>query len=653
MHNFWSDIASGHKPSRVAGAIESASPGERGHKARVLRMGTNEMETLGERSIKSARRGHAPVVVGSSKSRGMVRSASSADTFQSENVPLYNPIFSNDFFEIPYESQERRQWFRHFYQYDPLVGRAIDLLTHLPLSKFILQRPESTSEKKSTYVLRYFERALERIGLFRHSLEATHEYWLLGNHFTFAEDGDGFDPDDGFYDDIPKSFKSVEEKRAYFHKRFGRRSPGYKGWERLITLPIDQVAIQSYEFSDHVDVQYVPADTTRSQMVQYGLGSAFDMEAGRLSPEYTDIPEDLMDSMSEDGLLQLSTDPYEGSAVFHLARKKSSYDDWGVSIVDRVLKDLIFRDKLRQIQTLIANRRMTPIRILWAEDLDETMLMELREHVDIALQDPDYSIVVNYQLNWEEMGSNDRLLQLESEWEHTKTNILTGLGMTEELITGSSSYGGNRITLEVMNTEFLLFREIFIKEFIEEFLFKPMAAKKGFVDVDEFGNEVLIYPRVRFARLSIKDSESYYDLLFNLYAKGSLSPDVIYDMLNIDPVDAKQKVERDLLTVNDSQFNELPRGLYGEVARALVEEYDVTDKFAKYLGFTKKEAESEPGGEDAFASARFSNLRLSSKRRRVPKARSDKHPMQRSLSGHPVVKPGHQQAKTKQQHKVR
>ena len=256
------------------------------------------------------------------------------------------------------------------------------------------------------------------------------------------------------------------------------------------------------------------------------------------------------------------------------------------------LRTLYYREKLRQAQTQIASRAMTPKRIVWAEDISEVDVDDLREQVDLALVDPDYSIVANYEVHWEEMGSKDRLLDLSNEYEITDKQLHAGLGVTESLLSGETLYSGDRLKLEVINTRYLFLREM-LQEYVEEYLFKPVARRKGFVEEDEWGEEVVLFPRLSFTRLPLRDSQDTYDALFNLYQKGSIPIEFLLEMFNIDAHDVKIKLERDLFTVNDSTFNEALRGIYGGVGQKIVDGSDVTDKIAKYLKLKMQAAEGE------------------------------------------------------------
>ena len=219
----------------------------------------------------------------------------------------------------------------------------------------------------------------------------------------------------------------------------------------------------------------------------------------------------------------------------------------------------------------------------------------LREQVDLALQDPDYSIITNFQVTWEEMGADQRLPDWSWVWEFTDKQMYAGLGVTENLLSGESSYAGDRIHLEVINTRYMLLREM-LQELVEQFFFKPMCRRMGFVEEDEDGNLVVIVPELSFTRLALRDTADTFDSLFNLYQKGSLDIDVILDLLNIDPVQTREKLERDMFTVNDASFNEVLRGIYSGAGSELATNSDAVKKIAENLGLEYK----KPDGDGRF-----------------------------------------------------
>jgi hypothetical protein len=167
-----------------------------------------------------------------------------------------------------------------------------------------------------------------------------------------------------------------------------------------------------------------------------------------------------------------------------------------------------------------------------------------------------------------------------------------------------------------MNTEYLLLREI-LQDYVENYLFKPVARKKGFIEYDDYGNEILLYPRLSFTRLAIRDNDQFFDAAFQLYQKGSISIDLILDILNIDPESTKEKIEKDLFTVNDSIFNEVMRNIYTNAAAPLVEQTDLVKKLADYLKLDMVEQDTTQEGASRFSfdQSVLKNVNIESKKK--------------------------------------
>ncbi len=494
-------------------------------------------------------------VVGKIAKRGFRKIAVGANVAQAANFNFYSPQLSTDFLELPQSLREKREFFRFWYNTDPIVGQAIDVLTELPLSKITLGLPKSKDPKKAKAILAFYEEMVDRIHLFQKLISIVHEWHLMGNAFVWVEDDDEEDPQK------------------------------YLGWNKLYTLPIDQIKVTRYGFTDEYDIQYIPSDEDKNIVRNAGLDPLAKKKAERL-------PEELKEYIMKGADVPLDTDPYTGSFCFHLARHRGPSDELGSSVLERCLRVLVYRDKLRQAQTSIASRHMTPVRIVWGDRLNQEQTDDLREQVDLSLMDPDFSIVANYEVNWNEMGSNGRLLDLGNEYEQTERQLMMGLGVTPEILNGEATYGGSRITIEVMNTRFLFLREL-IQSFVHEYLFKPVAKKKGFIEKNEYGQDVLLYPPLKFTRLALRDNNDTFEALLNLYQKGSLSIDFILELFNIDPVDVKQKLLQDFGTINDSTFNELFRSAYTDLGAKLNEQTDFVDRVVKNLGLKFKKPPEE------------------------------------------------------------
>ena len=710
-----------------------------------------------------------------------------ANVDDSGNLQSYNFEFPNDALEQPQSRREEIRYYRIAYDRDPIVGRAIDLHTELPLSKLILEKPKCSVESFADFVFDWFQGWVNEVDLFGNLLHASREYWLIGDAFLFIEHHEelnkyplcpvakrqlsrrerlrggtpeGNNPTEGvdelaLYQWVGKNkvthllkeakalglvdaggVLNVETKLAKIAKVMGQAqakmakvaalqkkaddpapmmdsplqsilkmrgdapeapeggdapegpdaeggdlgteggpegdpggaglggdggeglgdmgddmgsggglggmgggggfgggmgddllgsedpqaqvedphiqnlrrylellekkktlleelrtikeekkrewelfshvvNPDYFGPERIVLLPPDVVEIRrDKRFNSEPTVCYRPSEAQKAAYI-----------------EDPDVDPKDKEMLENENIVPLNDDPNVGSYVLPFARKKAPFEDHGRSVLQRCLRTIIYRDKLRQAQTTLASRNMTPTTLVVAPDVPAQELDALRIHFDEAKYDPDYTVCVNYECTVQLIGSEGRLLALDSEWAHTNAELAVGMGFTPEILTGEGFFSGDRIRVELLNTTYLQFRDV-LADLVETQIFRPMAMRKGFYEIDDYGSPRWIYPKLSFSRLALRDQGDVYDMLFNLYAKGSLPVDIIYEFLNLDPETCKRKLEEDLLTVKDSKFNQVLDAIYAGVAEKLFGTTDLVEKVSKSLLLkTKDEAE--------------------------------------------------------------
>ena len=517
------------------------------------------------------------------KTASLTSSLGHAGTIEGSGGNFYSPELSTDFLELPQSLHEQWNYYRFFYRSEPFVGQAVDLHTELPLSKIRIGIPEAQNRDLAVAATRFCTRWSKNIGLLHRLLGIVHERNLIGEVFIWMEEAGEEMPREIRHETLRElteegdvSEKEVEREDAD-ERAVKWLKKNYKGWTSIRVLPPEQVQMQSFNFTNERIFELIPDSKTREVIEKANQGDPNSIRV------VESMPPDVVTAITEGQNIPLNTDPDAGSFIYYLANRKSDYEQRGRSILERCMRALVYRDKLRQAQTSIASRHMTPIRLVYGEDLDASDVDALREQVDMALQDPDYSIIANFEVRWEEMGANQRLLDLGTEYDLTDRQLYAGLGVTEGLLSGESSYSGDRINLEVINTRYMLLREQ-IQDLVENHMFKPMCRRMGFIEKDEDGEERVVVPTLTFTRLALRDNRDTFDALYNLYQKGSLDVDTILELLNLDPVAVREKIQRDLFTVNDPTFNEVLRGIYGDAGRALAENSNAAEKIADTLG---------------------------------------------------------------------
>jgi hypothetical protein len=380
---------------------------------------------------------------------------------------------------------------------------------------------------------------------------------------------------------VLEELKEIREKRQEEEELFSHvTNKDYEGFERIQVLPPEQMELEAADgMTEGPIVFYKPLE---KQKMAY-------LEDPEVDPE-------VKGTLEQDGKVSLNKDPFKGSYVIHFPRKKSDYELHGRSILQRCIRTVIYREKLRQVQSTLASRNMTPKTLVVAPDIPPAEVMALRAHIDEAKADPDYSVVLNYEARWDEIGSDGRLLTLDAEWQHTNSDLSIGLGFSPEILIGEGLYSGNKVQLQLIETSYLQFRDV-LADIIENQIFKPVAMKKGFYELDKWGKPRWIYPKVSFSRLALRDSGDVYDMLYNLYSKGSIPVSILLEFLEIDPEDAKRRLEEDLYTVNDAKFTEMLSTVYNSLGEAVVTKSDIVKRVIKGLQLDEVEEEPEQGPE--------------------------------------------------------
>lgn len=492
---------------------------------------------------------------------------------------------------------DRLNLFRYWTKTDSFVARAIDLHTELPLSRMSIGSPKGPNHRQNREINRIYEHMTERVGLSELLLQMSREMFVTGEVYVW------FDWDEEMLEWSDIYIIPTEFCHSILHP-FNRR-------KELIFFArplVDTTAIRRMTDRD----MYLIAEHDVEQLFQQ-IGE--------------DIPDELKEALQYGEAVRLNTDWKKGSFCAHLQRQPNANEPYGSSIIERCVETLFRLENLKNAQIQISGRNMQPKHLIWAEAIGPDQLQDLRNQVDLSLlEQADFPIVTNYPVTWQTIGANDRLLAVDAEYATLLDSLAVGLGTTRDLLTGQATYGGQRITVELMNTQYLQFRDI-IKRFVENFVFRPVAEAKGHyyreeietwvrVEADdiEVGDEIIqehdgtlrrkmvqinkIYNHstVRFNRLSIRDNTEVYDQLFQLYQKGSLASRYLLDLHNIDPDENAVALLEDLGTVKDSSFNDLIRAMYAELSPIIVQTTDLSERVIEALNLEKRKVPLPPTG---------------------------------------------------------
>ncbi len=552
-------MASGRKrrQSRRSGSVDSASDA-RTYRQRAMRAVKEPARSLSDDPLYiGPRRRH------DKRALRMVQASAGGVNIQQSGPSFYHPDFEPSSILLPQDQLEKNAWCRHFYKHDPIVATAIDLHAELPLSKIKLSLPKGRDKERNRTILEYFVRMIGNQGcdLFDKLLQIALEYNKIGNVFAWVQ--------------------LSEDNR----------------WcESVTLLDPDYVTAEKLEWVNRMTAELVPNDNIKS-IVEGGP------DHPRTGPLYRALPPDIRDTIAAQRNVVLNTDPRRGSHVSHLARKMSDFDKWGVSLVERCFKNLVYKDRLRQAQDAIAARHMTPKHLIYAEGGGSVDLDQLREQVDAAMNDPDYAIISNYQIVWELIGSAQSFLNVEGEWTYVNDEILIGLQMSKAFLQAEATYAGGQTMLAIMEQRYAMFRTV-VEDFVYRSIFTPVCEACGFyeIDRDESGAEIknYLYPQIRWNRLNLTDDTPHKQMLAQMVTEGKVDVGTWLETFGLDPDVVLENIEKEQYTPFDANFQALQQALYASIAEKIAPA--MAQKRALEMGIELDSGGDEEGDMPKFGS---------------------------------------------------
>jgi len=457
-----------------------------------------------------------------------------AENTDDENLALIIPFYADFYLEeglLPISRKEKYAFFRFFYKHDVYGSSAIDIHTEIPLSKVKFSWPKRVEAQKELFdrARGFYEDWIEEVSFFHVLVDMVRDYNLMGDVFIFPQRGNLGD---------------------------------FKCYEKIIFLPPNMCDVKETNFS---------ADKLLT-----------------IQMDEEQVP-DTLKNVVKDGKLTLPIfdkgDP-DKDFIFHFARNKLPYETYGTSMFESCLKPFFTRLKLYRIRGLDITRNTNPVNVITAPKASEEQLLSLEDNVEMSEMQVSAKVYANYEINWERIGVGEGLYDLSADWEQTKDELMIGLMTTQDMLSGGQTYSGGRITLEVVNRRYLMLREKLI-DVTSRVFFKSMAVMNDFFYEEDDGRKVYVYPKLGFKRLPLRDDESLFANVFNLYQKGSAPVDLIYELLGLDADEINEQLVNDLLTIKDPTFNSMLQEIYSSVVEQVVEKTNVLETIIAGFGKVK------------------------------------------------------------------
>jgi len=235
-----------------------------------------------------------------------IRTQAAADI--SRTAPTFNdPRYTFTTLSIPTDIRTLNGLYRFFDDTDPIVGNAIRLHTEFPLAGYAF------SDCGDPGIQKHYEEMWDRIHGDQLLFDLGLEYWRIGNVFLF-----------GAWNEIDLM------------------------WDQFAILNPDYVTVESTFLNDVPLVKLQP-DEHLKRIINTGQPRFL---YDKLSPEiikYVRLGQEI---------------PLDPNNTFFIAHNKAPYETLGKSIIKRILKMLIYEDRLNMANFSIATRQIIPLTIV-------------------------------------------------------------------------------------------------------------------------------------------------------------------------------------------------------------------------------------------------------------------------------------------------
>jgi very-short-patch-repair endonuclease len=417
---------------------------------------------------------------------------------------FYSPFLTTSSFQIPNNRKEVYLWSAFFYDNDPKIASGINFYADFIFSGFELVC-------ESSYVKEYFENLCKKLKFAKWLPLISFEYHLRGDAFPFASvdcqkcHGSGIDDNTGEACDHEgatwKSLSLIDPNQIEVSPGFGDRDPSY---------------------------YFIPAD----DMLRI-------IQTGQPKEQYDTIPDYIKQLVLRNQPIYLTPE-----CINHFKRAASPWSPYGTSLVRSMFPILALKDKLRQAQYIIAERLILPVRIVKigndARPANEEDIRNVQEQLAARAVDPLLTLVTHHAFDYSWVAP-DATLQNASDYDHIESDLLDGMGLSKQVIAGEGPAGGGaNMGLLSLDRRLERFR-MEVAEWMEEKLFKKAAEWNGFTVKNENGVEEIIYPKIKWNDLELRDQTSRLQTLQAMQSAGVISSETLIEALGLD---YDQEVER-------------------------------------------------------------------------------------------------------------
>lgn len=349
----------------------------------------------------------------------------------------YHPLFASpDRLQLPVQLAQLNQYWRMFYNVDPVIGGGIDMHSEMPWSAANMMMDQAGDNSRE--ILEAYEDMLTETELLSWLPRMTREFLIVGELFPYMH----WDDDEGIFTHITL------------------HNPDYV---EVIDSPL---------------IDDDPILTLRPSQEMRRLMQSQDPRYIKLRQK---LPSEVVALMMNGKNIPL--DPINAS---HLARKAFPYDIRGTSIMSRMFRILMYEDAVFNGQIQQATRHALPLRVFKIGDPatgfvpppeEEERFANLLAEAEV---DPLSALIYHHALQIEYHGIEGKQLRITQEWDVIERAKLIALGVNRAFLHGETTYASANAGLQVLMMRYRTLRDMFLSDWVYKRVFATMAELRGF-----------------------------------------------------------------------------------------------------------------------------------------------------------------------------
>jgi very-short-patch-repair endonuclease len=411
---------------------------------------------------------------------------------------FYSPLHTPQNWQTPSKRREVYQYCRHFVDNEPKVAAALDFYSHFPMNGFTIQH-------KNFQIKRYFEYRAKKLRLPWWCKLISRDYYTLGDVIPFCEI------------DCPECHGSGYNREGICTHPGGN-------FRRIVVLNPDTIEVMTSQMAEDPVITLIPDDELK-RLVWLKQPKQF----------YDKIPDHIKKL-----ILAGRPIPLANESVSHIKFNPYPYGVYGTSLLRRLFKVLMYKDKLMTAQWIVAERLILPIRVVKVGDdnrpANATDIADVQAQLAQVANDPNLTLVTHHAFDYDWIGTNGKVLQLSNEYDLINKEILQGLMLNEALLSGEmAGYSSAAIGAEALLQRMESWR-LELAQWIEERVFTPIAQMQGLINeelTNELGEPVWDIPTIKWNDMHLRDETQIKQTYMQLHDKQVMSTQTLCEKMDL------------------------------------------------------------------------------------------------------------------------